>query len=186
VNDWTEPETVAEPPCPTCEPVEGVPDPLRHEGTPCPICGRGLPLPAGTPGGTVLTILLYRRILGQSVMQVWETARSTIEDERLRTNLLQAIDPDTPDAYISVGSIEVPDPVTPAVLELVDKEQAGDRVGIRRLLFALNKRKALLKTILRETYAAGFKRDEARVAARLGFHLDTVKQAVKGKTLVRV
>ena len=82
--------------------------------------------------------------------------------------------------------MDVPDPVTPVVREVVEKEQAGERVVVRRLLFALAKRKALLTTILKETYGAGFKRDEARVAARLGFRLDTVKQAVKGKKLVRV
>jgi hypothetical protein len=134
----------------------------------------------------VLTILLYRRLLGLSIHEVWEAARNILEDERLRTNLLPSIDPETPDAYISVGSVEVPDPVTPGVEEVVAKEQAGNLVVVRRLLFALRKRKALLATILKETYAAGFKRDEARVAARLGFRTDTVRQAVKGKKLVRV
>jgi len=166
--------------------VEGHADPHAGEGSLCPICGRPLPLPLGLPGGTVLTILLYRRLLAQSILQVWETARNILEDERLRTNLLSAIDPETPDGLISIGSVEVPDPVTPAVLEVVAKEQAEDRVVVRRLIFALKKRRALLATILKETFGAGFKRDEARVAARLGFRLDTVRQAVKGKKLVRV
>jgi len=143
-------------------------------------------MPLGLPGGTVLTILLFRRLLAQSIQEVWETARNILEDERLRTSLLHAIDLDTPDGFISVGTVEVPDPVTPVVLEVVAKEQAGNRVVVQRLLFALRKRKALLTTILKETYGAGFKRDEARVAARLGFRLDTVRQAVKGKKLVRV
>ena len=166
--------------------MEGAADPDAGEGSLCPICGHPLPLPLGLPGGTVLTILLYRRLLGQSIQDVWESARNILEDERLRTSLLHAIELDTPDAFISVGSVDVPDPVTPVVEEVVAKEQAEDRVLIRRLLFALRKRKALLTTILKETYGAGFKRDEARVAARLGFRVDTVRQAVKGKKLVRV
>jgi hypothetical protein len=156
------------------------------EGTPCPTCGRLLPLPKGLPGGTVLTVLLALRLLGQSIEEVWETARSVLEDERLRTSLFPGIDPDTPDAYIALNDAQVPDPVTPAVERVAAEEDAGDRVGIRRLLFALRKRRAMLTTILREAYGAGFQRDEARVAARLGFRLNTVKLAVRGKNLIRV
>ncbi|MHC4860959.1 MAG: hypothetical protein ACYTDY_12810 [Planctomycetota bacterium] len=145
-----------------------------------------LALPAGLPGGSVLTILLTRSLLAEPIERVWEIARSVIEDERLRTNLLSPIDPETPDAYISLNNAEVPDPVSPAVEKVVEAEQAWDSVGVRRLLYALRKRQALLTTILKETYGAGFQRDEARVAARLGFRPDTVRLAVQGKKLVRV
>ena len=145
-----------------------------------------LPLPRGLPGGTVLTVLLTKALLSQTIVEVWETARSVLEDERLRTNLFPGIDPETPDAYIALNKAEVPDPVAPAVRKVVDAEQAWDSVGIRRLLFALEKRRALLATILKETYGAGFQRDEARVAARLGFRPDTVRLAIQGKKLVRV
>lgn len=145
-----------------------------------------LPLPAGLPGGTVLTMLLTLDLLGLPNEQVWETARGIIEDENLRTNLLSPIDRETPDAYLSLGKAEVPDPVTPAVEAVVEAERAQGSVGLRRLLFALRKRQVLLTTILRETFGAGFQRDEARVAARLGFSRNTVRLAVLNKKLVRV
>jgi hypothetical protein len=189
---WTPEEGGLEPPeaepepCPRCAALPGRPGPAEWEGTPCPTCGRELPLPAGLPGGTVLTILLSKTLLSQTIEQVWETARSVLEDERLRTNLFTGIDPETPDALISLNKAEVPDPVTPAVLKVVEAEQAWDSVGVRRLLFALAKRRTLLATILKETYGAGFQRDEARVAARLGFRPDTVRLALQDKKLVRV
>ena len=65
------------------------------------------------------------RLLAQTIEEVWETSRSILEDERLRTSLLAAIDPETPDGYISVGTVEVPDPVTPVVREVVEKGEAG-------------------------------------------------------------
>lgn len=131
-------------------------------------------------------MLLFLKLLGQSIQEVWRSARSILDDEGLRTNLFPPIEPDIPDAYISLNHAEVPDPVTPAVLELVEKEQSGQSVGVRRLLFALRKRKAMLTTILRETYGAGFQRDEARVAARLGLRLNSVQLGIRDKKLVRV
>jgi hypothetical protein len=138
------------------------------------------------PGGTVLTILLSLKLLGQSISEVWDTARSVLEDERLRTSLLAPLDPDTPDAYISLNQADVPDPVTPAVESVVEKERAHESVGMRRLLYALRHRRAVLPVILREAFGAGFQRDEARVAARLGLPLNTVHLAVQNKQLVRV
>ena len=178
-----EPPAVA---CPRCEPLFGTPAPENYEGTPCPTCGRALPLPAGLPGGTVLTMLLSLKVLGETVQQVWETARDMIEDERLRANLLSPIDPETPDGYISLNHASVPDPVSPAVLRVVQQEQAEANVALRRLRFAIRKRKALLVTILKETYGAGFQRDEARVAARLGLRTNTVRRAIRGKKLIRI
>jgi hypothetical protein len=134
----------------------------------------------------VLTILQVKSLIAQSIGEVWETARNVLEDERLRTNLLPPIDPDTPDAYISLNQAKVPDPVSPAVRQVVEAERAEGSVAVRRLLHALRKRQVLLTTILRETYGAGFQRDEARVAARLGFRSDTVRLAIQGKKLVRV
>lgn len=145
-----------------------------------------LPLPAGLPGGTVLTELLSLKLLGLSIREVWDHAREVIEDERLRTNLLTPMDPETPDAWISLNEARVTDPVTPAVEHVIEAEGAHGSVALRRLLFALRKRRALLTAILRETWGAGFQRDEARVAARLGFRLNTVRRAVRGKKLIRV
>ena len=185
-NAEPDPEPPLREPCPRCAPLEGQPGPQEWEGTPCPTCGRALPLPAGLPGGTVLTILLSLKLLGQSIQDAWETARSVIEDEQLRTNLLAAAEPDTPDAYISLNQAEVTDPLTPAVLHVMEEERAHGSVGMRRLLYGLRHRKAILTVILREAFGAGFQRDEARVAARLGFPLNTVRLAVRNKNLVRV
>lgn len=173
-------------PCPRCEPLPEEPGPFPWEGATCPTCGRRLPLPLGLPGGTVFTLLLSARMLGETIHEAWQTARDVIEDERLRTNLLAPIDPETPDAYISMSKAYVPDPVTPAVRRVVELEQAEGNVPVRRLLFALGRRRAVLTAILRETWSAGFQRDEARVAARLGLPLRTVASAVKGKRIVRV
>ncbi len=181
-----DPESEAPEPCPRCAGLPGRPPAGDAEASTCPTCGRPLPLPAGLPGGTILTHLLFYRVLGQTLEEVWRTARDVLEDEGLRTSLLAPLPPDTPDAWISLNRAEVPDPVTPAVLEVVRKEGAEDNVGVHRLLFALRKRRALLTAILKETFGAGFQRDEARVAARLGFRLHTVKAAVQGKKLVRV
>jgi hypothetical protein len=180
------PESLPAESCPRCHSVE-VTGPLEEwEGAPCPTCGRTLPFPKDLPGGTVLTMLLSLDLLGKSIIEVWETARNILEDEGVRTGALPALDPETPDAMISINEAEVPDPVTPEVEKVVHEEGAEALVGVRRLLYALAKRRALLTTILKETYGAGFQRDEARVAARLGVHLNTVKLAVHGKKLVRV
>jgi hypothetical protein len=133
----------------------------------------------------VLTQLFALRILSQSLKEVWNTTRETLEDERLRTKLLAPIDPETPDAVISMNRVEVPDPVTPAVWAVLREEQAESKPAMRRLLYALRMRRAFLPVILRETWGAGFQRDEARVAARLGFPLQMVRLAVSGKKLVR-
>jgi hypothetical protein len=120
------------------------------------------------------------------VEEVWRTARSVLEDEGLRANLLPPIPSATPDARIALNHADVPDPVTPAVEEVVAKEGARISVGVRRLLYALHHRRAVLPVILKEAFGAGFQRDEARVAARLGLPLNTVRLAVRDKNLVRV
>ena len=152
----------------------------------CPTCGRTLDLPAGLPGGTVLTMLLFLRLLGEPLAKAWETTRDIIDDEGLRANLLAPLEADTPDVRISLSSAEVPDPITPAVLTVIQKEQAFGKVVLRRLLYALKKRQVMLQVIFKETYGAGFQRDEARVAARLGFRLGVVRLALKDKVLIRV
>ncbi len=181
-----EPEPVIPDPCPRCKVVEGLAAPEGFRGVPCPTCDRTLDLPSGLPGGTVLTILLSLRLLGEPIQQVWKTTRDIIDDEGLRANLLPPLDDDVPDARISLNSAEVPDPVTRAVLTVIEKEQAFGKVGLKRLLFALQRRQVMLRVILKETYGAGFQRDEARVAARLGFRLGVVRLALRDKNLIRV
>ena len=163
-----------------------MPGPNHHGGTPCPICGRPLPLPAGLPGGTVLTHLLFLKVLGQTVNSAWATARDVLDDEGLRSSLLTPIERNMPDAYISLNQAHVPDPISPAVRHVAEQERAEGKVGVRRLIYAMEKRRALLTVILRETYGAGFQRDEARVAARLGFDIGTVRLAIRDKKLIRV
>jgi hypothetical protein len=137
------------------------------------------------PPGTIQTQLLALKILSQPLADVWQTVRGVLEDERLRTKLLAPLDPAIPDAIVSMNRAEVPDPLTPAVEEVIRKERAEKAPVMHRLLYALRMRKALLPVILRETWGAGFQRDEARVAARLGFPLQFVRLAVAGKKLVR-
>ncbi len=50
---------------------------------PCPICGRTLDLPAGLPDGTVLTMLLSLRLLGETITGAWETTRDILDDEEM-------------------------------------------------------------------------------------------------------
>ena len=152
----------------------------------CPTCGRCLDLPSGLPGGTVLSILLYLRLLGEPITKVWATTRDILDDEGLRANLLAPLEEHPPDVRISLNAAEVPDPVSPAVLTVIEKEQAFGKFGLKRLLFALKKRQMMLGVIFKETYGAGFQRDEARVAARLGFRLAVVRLALRDKVLIRV
>ncbi len=173
-------------PCPRCQSLEGTPDPSRYEGVPCPACGRPLPLPAGLPAGSVLTRLLALRLLRESLGDAWRTARDVLEDERLRTSLFAPVADGTPDASISLNRAEVPDPLSPAVEAVLKAERMPMSAGMHRLLFATRFRRAMLSVILRETYGAGFQRDETRVAARLGFPLHLVRAANAGKKLVRL
>ncbi len=131
-------------------------------------------------------MLLYLRLLGEPIAKAWETARDILDDEGLRAHLLKPLEEGTPDVRISLNSAEVPDPISPAVRVVIEKEQAFGRVGLRRLLYGLEKRQVMLRVIFRETYGAGFQRDEARVAARLGFRLDVVRLALHDKVIVRV
>jgi len=133
-----------------------------------------------------MTMLLSLRLLGETITKAWETTRDILDDEGLRAHLLAPLPPDTPDVRISLNSAEVPDPITPAVLAVIEKEQAFGKMGLRRLLFGLRKRQVMLQVIFGETYGAGFQRDEARVAARLGFRLGVVRLALRDKVLVRV
>jgi hypothetical protein len=181
-----EPDPPIPDPCPRCAPAEGLAGPYGSRGVTCPNCGRWLDFPAGLPGGTILSLLLYLRLLGEPLQQAWETARDILDDEGLRANLLAPLPDDTPDALISLNHAEVPDPISPAVIEVMEKEQAHNKAGIHRLVFGLQKRAVMLRVILKETYGAGFQRDEARVAARLGFHLNVVRLALKDKKLTRV
>ncbi len=181
-----EPEAPVPDPCPRCEPVEGLSAPQGSRGVACPTCGRYLNLPTGLPDGTVLTMLLSLRLLGEPIMKAWETTRDIIDDEGLRTHLLAPLEDEPPDVRISLNTAEVPDPISPAVRTVIEKEQAFGKMGLRRLLYALKKRQVMLRVIFKETYGAGFQRDEARVAARLGFRLGVVQLALRDKVLIRV
>jgi hypothetical protein len=126
------------------------------------------------------------RLLRENLADAWRTARDVLEDERLRTNLFAPVPDGTPDAYISLNRAEVPDPLSPAVEAVVKADRVPVSAGVHRLLYATRMRRAMLSVILRETYGAGFQRDETRVAARLGFPLHLVRAANLGKKLVRL
>ena len=85
-----------------------------------------------------LTMLLSLRLLGETITKVWETTRDILDDEGLRANLLAPLEDDTPDVRISLNTAEVPDPITPAVLTVIEKEQGvlstNRHVGPKRTL----------------------------------------------------